>query len=168
MNQCCLHKSKVVHEREKRNQIQMACYIYFSGKGQMVAKSNNIGVRCSRNVGVWCLTIEICQSSIVKIDWCLTVVRIRHFISNPFLLACSMLLPSTLLPVCFQLPVFTLWLRLPPCADAQSSHAYFQQSKYPAPLIGPQILKPRGLWTTVSITTVFWSRGESCFSSTVW
>jgi hypothetical protein len=34
----CLHKSKVVHEREKRNQTQMACYIYFSGKGQMVAK----------------------------------------------------------------------------------------------------------------------------------
>ena len=40
----CLHKSKVVHERGKRNQTQMACYIYFSGKGQMVAKSNNIGV----------------------------------------------------------------------------------------------------------------------------
>jgi hypothetical protein len=34
----CLHKSKVVHERGKRNQTQMACYIYFSGKGQMVAK----------------------------------------------------------------------------------------------------------------------------------
>jgi hypothetical protein len=33
----CLHKSKVVHERGKRNQTQMACYIYFSGKGQMVA-----------------------------------------------------------------------------------------------------------------------------------
>jgi hypothetical protein len=34
----CLHKSKVVHEREKRNQSKMACYIYFSGKGQMEAK----------------------------------------------------------------------------------------------------------------------------------
>jgi hypothetical protein len=34
----CLHKSKVVHERGKRNQAQMACYIYFSEKGQMVAK----------------------------------------------------------------------------------------------------------------------------------
>jgi hypothetical protein len=34
----CLHKSKVVHERGKRNQTQMACYIYFSGQGQMVAK----------------------------------------------------------------------------------------------------------------------------------
>jgi hypothetical protein len=38
MNQCCLHKKgKVVHEREKKNQTQMACYIYFSGKGQTVA-----------------------------------------------------------------------------------------------------------------------------------
>jgi hypothetical protein len=37
MNQSCLHKNKVVHEREKRNQTQMACYIYFSGKGQTVA-----------------------------------------------------------------------------------------------------------------------------------
>jgi 4-diphosphocytidyl-2C-methyl-D-erythritol kinase len=34
----CLHKSKGVHEREKRNQAKMTCYIYFSGKGQMVAK----------------------------------------------------------------------------------------------------------------------------------
>jgi hypothetical protein len=33
----CLHKSRVVHERGKRNQTQMACYIYFSGKGQTVA-----------------------------------------------------------------------------------------------------------------------------------
>ena len=39
----CLHKSKVVHERGKRFQTQVACYIYFSGKGQTVAKSNNIG-----------------------------------------------------------------------------------------------------------------------------
>jgi hypothetical protein len=30
----CLHKSTVVHERRKRNQTQMACYIDFSGKGQ--------------------------------------------------------------------------------------------------------------------------------------
>jgi hypothetical protein len=29
----CLRKSEVVHEREKRNQTQMACYIYFSVKG---------------------------------------------------------------------------------------------------------------------------------------
>ena len=34
----CLHRSKVVHERGKRNQSKMACYIYFSGQGQMVAK----------------------------------------------------------------------------------------------------------------------------------
>jgi hypothetical protein len=46
MNQCCLHKSKVVHEREKRNQTQMVSYIYIylSGKGQIVAKSDKIGV----------------------------------------------------------------------------------------------------------------------------
>jgi hypothetical protein len=40
----CLLESNVVHERGRRNQTQMACYIYFSGKGQTVAKSNNIGV----------------------------------------------------------------------------------------------------------------------------
>jgi hypothetical protein len=34
----CLHKSKGVHERGKRFQTQMACYIYFSGKGQAMAK----------------------------------------------------------------------------------------------------------------------------------
>ena len=39
-----LHKNKVVHERGKINQTQMTCYIYFSAKGQMVAKLNNIGV----------------------------------------------------------------------------------------------------------------------------
>jgi hypothetical protein len=38
MKQCCLYENKVVHERKKRNQTRMACYIYFSGKGQMVAK----------------------------------------------------------------------------------------------------------------------------------
>jgi hypothetical protein len=38
MKQCCLYENKVVHERGKRNQTRMACYIYFSGKGQMVAK----------------------------------------------------------------------------------------------------------------------------------
>jgi hypothetical protein len=97
MNQCCLHKSKVVHERGKRNQTRMACYIYFSGKGQMVVKSNNIGVWCSRNVVVRCSMIEICRSSIVKIDRCSTVVGVQQFISNPFLLACSMLFASTLL-----------------------------------------------------------------------
>ena len=43
-DQCCLHKSQVVHERGKRNQTKMACYRYFPGKGQKVAKSNNIGV----------------------------------------------------------------------------------------------------------------------------
>ena len=83
----------------------MACYIYFSRKGQMVAKLNNIGVQCSRNVGVRRSIIEICRSSIVKIDRCSTVVGIWQFISNPFLLACSMLFASTLLPVCFLLPV---------------------------------------------------------------
>jgi hypothetical protein len=41
----CLHQNKVVHERGKRFQTQMTCYIYFSGKGQMVAKSNNIGAQ---------------------------------------------------------------------------------------------------------------------------
>jgi hypothetical protein len=40
-----LHQSKVVHERGKRNQTQMACYIYFSGKGQTVATVEQ--VRCS-------------------------------------------------------------------------------------------------------------------------
>jgi hypothetical protein len=61
-----LHKSKALQEREKRNQTQMACYIYFSGKGQMVAKG--CGLR------------------------------------------------------------FALWLRLLPCADVQSSHAFFQHT----------------------------------------
>jgi len=101
----CLHKSKIVHERGKRNQTQIACYIYFSGKGQMVAKSNNIGLQCLRNVGVWRMIIEICRNLIVKIDWYLTVVGVWQFISNPFLLACFMLFASILLPVYFVLPV---------------------------------------------------------------
>ena len=45
VNDClsgCLHKSKVVHERGKRNQTQMASYIYFSGKGQTVANCDSI------------------------------------------------------------------------------------------------------------------------------
>jgi hypothetical protein len=71
----------------------------------MVAKSNDIGVQCLRIVGVWCSIIEICRSLIVKINRCLTVIGIWHFISKPFLLACSMLFASTLLPVCFLLPV---------------------------------------------------------------
>jgi hypothetical protein len=41
MNQCCLHKSKIVNERGKRIQTQMVCNIYFSGKGHTVAKSNS-------------------------------------------------------------------------------------------------------------------------------
>jgi hypothetical protein len=37
MNQCCLYKNEVLHERGKRNQTQMAWYIFLSGKGCMVA-----------------------------------------------------------------------------------------------------------------------------------
>jgi hypothetical protein len=83
MNQFCSHKSKVVHERGKRFQTQMACYIYFSGKGQMVAMSNDIGVWWSNKFG------------------CLVVKQVRMFISNQILLAlarmssvfCFLLLP---------------------------------------------------------------------------
>jgi hypothetical protein len=83
MNQFCSHKSKVVHERGKRFQTQMACYIYFSGKGQMVAMSNDIGVWWLNKFG------------------CLVVKQVRMFISDPILLAlarmssvfCFLLLP---------------------------------------------------------------------------
>ena len=34
----CLQWSQVVHKRGKRNQTQIPCHIYFSGKGQTVAK----------------------------------------------------------------------------------------------------------------------------------
>jgi hypothetical protein len=72
---------------------------------KMVAKSNNIGLQCLGNVGVRHSIIEICRNSIVEIDRCLTVVGAWQFISNPFLLARSMLFASTLLPVHFLLPV---------------------------------------------------------------
>jgi hypothetical protein len=72
----------------------------FLGRGKQWQKSNNLSVRCSRMVGVWCLIIRNCRTSIVKIGWCLTVVGVWQFISDPFLLACSMLFASISHPLC--------------------------------------------------------------------
>ena len=165
MNQCCLHKSRVVHERGKRNQTQMACYIYFSGKGQMVAKvvANGLSHNFSND---WLWTVHqstVITSLITSWGWFaiggnnlsdlppngkspsgLSPNGINASVAKPFLLACSMLcfhFASTLHPLCIHFAscldplcflfascflLFTLWLRLLPCADAQSSHAYFQ------------------------------------------
>jgi hypothetical protein len=63
----CLHKSKVVHERGKNNQTQMACHIYSSGKGQTVATVEQyrlfggqywlFGIGCLAN-NIGCLVVE--------------------------------------------------------------------------------------------------------------
>jgi hypothetical protein len=75
MNQCCLHKSKVVHEREKRNQTKMACYIYFYGKGQMVAKG------CGLRFASYKLSIANCPfaSCCLLCGWdCFHVLMTNH------------------------------------------------------------------------------------------
>ena len=119
MNQCCLHKSQVVHERGKRDQTQMACYIYFSGKGQMVATVKQVR----------CLVVEQVRlfggraSSVAR--WS---NEFGDLFQNPILLALARMSSTFcfLFASCFLLFIF--WLRLLPCADAQSSYAYFQQS----------------------------------------
>jgi hypothetical protein len=56
----CLYKNKIVHERGKRNQNQMACFIYFSGKGQMVAKvvANGLSHNFSNDRFVTCSPVD--------------------------------------------------------------------------------------------------------------
>ena len=99
----CIKVKYYIRGKEKSDQNGLLYILFW--EGQMVAKSNNIGVQCLRKVGVWCSIIEMCRNLIVEIAWCSIVVGVWQFISNSFLLACSMLFASTLLPVCFLLPV---------------------------------------------------------------
>jgi hypothetical protein len=56
----CLHESKVVQERGKTPKTQMACYRYFSGKEQMVAKG------CSLRFAFCVLRFAVCGLQVVN------------------------------------------------------------------------------------------------------
>jgi hypothetical protein len=112
----CLHKNKVVHERGKRLQTQMDCYIYFSGKRKWWQKWWQMGwviilpwlvyelftnqpwlrlqLRLEAVLLLVALTSQICHP----------MAKVSRFasVAKPFLLACSML--------CFNLSVLCFLL----------------------------------------------------------